>query len=198
MRRRTFLAGVAGVAGVAGGLGGVVPFGRSTPAAGALEPSVVESPSALELADQVGSELGRAAHRAMALENTIVYSVSQQRVWLLRTGVVQVRRYPVSGRFGNPPPGVYRVYSKSPTSFSTNNPAVRWKYMVRFYVTPRGNNIGFHQIPVRCNSAGVCTPLQSESELGSPRSSGCVRQSAGDAQFLYSWAPLGQLVIVTR
>jgi hypothetical protein len=131
-------------------------------------------------------------------EPRIVYSISAQRVWVYDATGTRLRTYPVSGRAGNPSAGWYRVFSKAPQSFSTNNPAVQWNYMVRFAVSPRGNNIGFHQIPVRCGEDGSCRPLQSEAELGSPRSAGCVRQSARDARWLYGWAEIGTLVVVNR
>lgn len=119
----------------------------------------------------------------------IVYSLSQQRVWLVANAGLVQRTYPVSGRQGIPRPSTYRVFSKSRHS---RNGSVTMEYMVRF-ATGRRWNIGFHSIPV--NSAG--RPIQSEDELGSFRSSGCVRQHVRDAAFLWHWTPVGTTVVVT-
>lgn len=121
----------------------------------------------------------------------IVYSVSQQRVWLVDdrpTGHV-ARSYAVSGRRNLPRPGTYRVFSKSR---HTTSGAVRMEYMVRFAQGSR-LAIGFHSIPV--NRSGK--PIQTEAELGSFRSSGCVRQSLADAAALWDSAPVGTTVVVT-
>jgi lipoprotein-anchoring transpeptidase ErfK/SrfK len=68
---------------------------------------------------------------------------------------------------------------------------MRW--MVRF---TRGSRlpIGFHDIP-RSRSG---RPLQTEAQLGTYRSHGCVRQATVDARALYDWAPLGTTVVVVR
>jgi lipoprotein-anchoring transpeptidase ErfK/SrfK len=71
------------------------------------------------------------------------------------------------------------------------NPAIRWRYMVRFVRTASGNNIGFHEIP-----SGPGGRLQTDAQLGMALSSGCVRQSTPDAIFLYNWAPVGTTVVV--
>ncbi|MDQ3758201.1 MAG: L,D-transpeptidase family protein, partial [Actinomycetota bacterium] len=118
----------------------------------------------------------------------VVYSVSQQRVWLVDGPRVD-RNYAVSGRRNFPRPGTYRVFS---TSRHSRNGAVRMEYMVRFTRGPRWA-VGFHSIPVR----GDGRPIQSEAELGSFRSSGCVRQSLADAAYLWNWAPVGTVVVVT-
>jgi lipoprotein-anchoring transpeptidase ErfK/SrfK len=126
----------------------------------------------------------------------IAYSVSRQRVWAIGPNFAVLRTWLVSGRYGNPRPGTYVVFSKSPWSFAAANPAVRWQWMVRFVKSKTGAHIGFHQIPVRCRD-DRCVPVQSEAELGQPRSSGCVRQRASDAKWLYDWAPVGTMVLVT-
>ena len=121
----------------------------------------------------------------------IVYSVSQQRVWLVDdvpTDHVD-RTYLVSGRKGFPKPGTFQVYS---TSRFSRAGSLRLEYMVRFWKGPRGRAVGFHSIPV--NRRG--RPIQSEAELGSPRSSGCVRQRVSDAAYLWDWAPIGTTVVV--
>ena len=118
----------------------------------------------------------------------VVYSNSQQRMWLVEHGERTESSYLVSGRRGDPAPGTYQVFSRSRHASSGN---VRMEYMVRFARTP-GLDIGFHAIPVGRNG-----PIQSESELGQYRSRGCVRQSVGDAARLWDWAPVGTTVVVT-
>ena len=121
----------------------------------------------------------------------IVYSVSQQQVWLVddRPAGHVARSYAVSGRRNMPRPGTYRVFSKSR---HTTSGSVRMEYMVRFAHGSR-LAIGFHSIPVNRNGR----PIQTEAELGSFRSSGCVRQSLADAAALWDFAPVGTVVVVT-
>lgn len=118
----------------------------------------------------------------------IVYSISRQRIWVVEADDQLRTTYLVSGRAGTPRPGTYRIFSKSRWSSSGS---VRMQYMMRF-ARGRSLAIGFHSIPVRPNGR----PLQSESELGSYRSHGCVRQRLADAAFLWDWAPVGTAVVV--
>lgn len=123
----------------------------------------------------------------------VVYSLSQQRVWLVAVtpeGAEHVERtYLVSGRRGYPKPGAYSVFS---TSRHTRAGSLRMEYMVRF-TKSRRTNVGFHSIPVTRRGR----PVQSEAELGQPRSRGCVRQSLADAAALWAFAPVGTAVVVT-
>jgi hypothetical protein len=115
----------------------------------------------------------------------IVYSNSLQQVWVINGDESVERTYLVSGKVATPPPGRYRVQSKSATTQARNGSAwMRW--MVRF-----NGGIGFHQIPQKGPN-----PMQTENELGYYRSHGCVRQAAEDAQFLFHWATVGTPVIV--
>jgi hypothetical protein len=117
----------------------------------------------------------------------VVYSNLQQHVWIVEASGAVIRDYPVSGRRGLPKAGTYSVYSRSRVSRSGS---LALNYMVRF---ARGRRlaIGFHEIPRRPNGS----PIQSHAELGSPRSHGCVRQSAADAAFMWEWAQLGTVVV---
>lgn len=120
----------------------------------------------------------------------IVYANSQQRVWLVEEDGRVIGSWLVSGRKGLPRSGTYRVASKSRYS-SAGGGRVRMQYMVRF-AKPRRLWIGFHSIPVSRRG-----PIQTESQLGTPRSAGCVRQRLSDAETLYNWAPVGTKVVVT-
>ena len=122
----------------------------------------------------------------------IVYDRSRQRVWLVRKGNVVRSTYLVSGaKHGTlPRVGRYRVKSKSRYSGSLDG-SVSMEYMVRFVY---GNTrwIGFHSIPR--NGSGQL--IQSKSQLGTPTSSGCIRQALGDARRLWRFAPVGTKVVV--
>ena len=116
---------------------------------------------------------------------------AEQRIWAVEADGTVVKSHLVSGRTREPYAGTYHVYSRSMYTFSTENPAVKWRYMVRFAHGPGGGRIGFHEIP---NRNGV--PLQSERQLGQPLSGGCVRQSTADAQWMWNWAGIGTTVVV--
>ena len=120
----------------------------------------------------------------------IVYANSGQRVWLIEEDGSVHDSYPVSGRRGTPDPGTYRVYSKSPRAWAGHD-GITMDHMVRF-ARGRALAIGFHSIPTRAD--GV--PLQTLDQLGTHRSSGCVRQRADKAQLLYHWAEIGTTVVV--
>jgi hypothetical protein len=121
----------------------------------------------------------------------IVYSNSQQRVWLVEAGGFASYTWLVSGRQGVPAPGTYQVFSKSPMS-SAHGGELLLPNMTRF---AHGTNlaIGFHGIPL---DADTRAPIQSDAELGSFRSAGCVRMAQSAATTLYAWAPIGTPVVV--
>ena len=125
----------------------------------------------------------------------VVYSNSAMRVWAVEEDGAVVKTHRVSGRTGMPSPGTYTVWSRSMYTYSANNPNIRWMYMVRFAWTPKGGNIGFHEIPTRCDSSG-CSKMQTEDQLGESLSGGCVRQSTPDAIWMWDWAQIGTKVVV--
>lgn len=122
----------------------------------------------------------------------IVYSASQQHLWIVDASGAVLRDYPVTGRVDRPGPGRYRVYSMSRVSY---NPVakVSFTHMVRFAHGVTGAAIGFHSIPRWQNGA----PLQTEESLGLALGrGGCIRQTVPNAKFLYRWADLGERVVV--
>lgn len=123
----------------------------------------------------------------------VVYSKSLQRVWTVEADGTVSKTHRVSGRltWNQPSPGTYSVFSKSSFTCNIKNPAICWRYMVRFTRGPEGDNIGFHEIPKK---NGV--PVQSVSQLGQPLSGGCVRQATPDAIYIWDWAPVGTKVVV--
>lgn len=122
----------------------------------------------------------------------IIYSNSEQQVWLIDEEENLVDTYLVSGRVGIPHFGTYTVYSKSVNAYAPYG-GITMKHMVRF-VRPGtwGNQwaYGFHSIPRYPNGE----PMQTEDELGYFRSGGCVRQADHKAVALYAWAGIGTTV----
>jgi L,D-transpeptidase-like protein len=121
----------------------------------------------------------------------VVFDISDQRVWLVDVGDEVRRSYLVSGSLtDNLDPGTYAVYSRSRHAVGIDDSGVM-EYFTRF---TRGENaaIGFHSIPTKNGR-----PLQTEEQLGTPRSHGCIRQALPDAKRLWAFAPVGTKVVVT-
>jgi len=121
----------------------------------------------------------------------VVYSKSQQRVWIMAGDSDIARTYLVSGRLNQPGYGTYRVFSRSAYTCNKTVRTTCMRFMVRFTVGPDGDNIGFHEIP---RKNGV--PVQTDAQLGAPRSAGCIRQSTGDAEAMWAFASIGTVVVV--
>jgi len=121
----------------------------------------------------------------------VVYSNSQQRVWLVEQNGTVFGTWPVSGRTNVPKPGTHKVFSRS--RHSSAQGGLRLEYMVRF-IRGKPLAIGFHAIPT--NRKGQ--QIQRDDEVGQFRSRGCVRQRKGDAAKMWDWAQLGTKVVVTR
>jgi len=119
----------------------------------------------------------------------IVYANLSQRLWLIGDDGFVDRTYLVSGRYLDPPPGIYWVYDFVRYA-SAGHDGITMEYFVAFH--PEGLGYGFHTIPVYADG----TPLQSEDELGSFRSAGCVRQALADAVYMWNWARYGDPVVV--
>ena len=122
----------------------------------------------------------------------IVFDQSEQRVWLVDTDGKVERTYLVSGsRYNNLHPGTFSVLSRSryATSYDFSG---KLEYFVRF-TTGFSAPIGFHAVP-RDNAGNL---EQTEAQLGTPLSAGCVRQWLPDAIALWNFAPVGTKVVVT-
>ena len=119
----------------------------------------------------------------------VVFDQSAQRVWLVGDDGEALRTYLVSGSLDdNLEPGSYEVYSRSMRAWGIDGGTMR--YMVRF---AHGETaaIGFHDIPYEDGEL-----MQTRAELGTPQSSGCVRQWRPDAKALWEFAPVGTPVEV--
>lgn len=122
----------------------------------------------------------------------IVFSQSGQRVWLVEASGTITDTYLVSGSLhDNLAAGTYAVqlHQMDATAYDYKS---QMKYFVQF---TRGKNaaIGFHDIPI--SNGGEL--LQTTAELGTPLSSGCIRQHRPDAIKLWNFAPVGTKVVVT-
>ena len=172
--------------------GGAPFLGAATVPAGRTLDGIVASPSGdgYWLYETVARSVFPPLPAGSGSGPRIVYSNSMQRVWLVERSNRVVWSHLVSGRRGVPAPGTYRVFSKSRVSTSGS---VRLDYMVRF-ARGRSLAIGFHSIPYYPGGRTI----QSEAELGSYRSAGCVRQRASDAVRLWNFAPIGTTVVVLR
>ncbi len=141
---------------------------------------------------QVDPQLDATLPEGSGTGKRVVFSESRQRVWLVDENEKVVRTYLVSGSvYDNLDPGAFNVYSRSEDAWGVDNSG-SMKYFVRFTQGDTGAAIGFHDIPVKDGQLA-----QTEAELGTPTSHGCIRQRRSDAVALWEFAPLGTSVIVT-
>jgi lipoprotein-anchoring transpeptidase ErfK/SrfK len=162
------------------------------PAARAAQPRTTptSTPSARPVDDKAAATARLPAGSGSG--KRVVYDISAQQVWLVRTDDVVARTYPVSGsRYDQLASGTYRVFSRSRHATSWHG-TESMEFMVRFYRGARAN-IGFHDIPVDTSSG---EEVQTLAELGTPLSDGCIRQDVVDAKALWTFAPEGTPVVV--
>lgn len=118
----------------------------------------------------------------------VVYCNSCQRVWLIEENGWVFASYTVSGRRNYPKSGTYHVFRRVHPGSSKQ---LRLPYFVGFtYGTT--TDVGFHGIPLEPDG----TPIQSDAQLGTYRSHGCVRQSQWSAKLMWEWATMGTKVVV--
>lgn len=119
---------------------------------------------------------------------TIVVDKASQMVYLYEDEDNLVCKFQCASGVLYPSPGEFWVFLKKSSSMSLYDSSVFYYFTV-FQKSARGNNIGFHSIPVYPDG----TPAGG---LGVPNSHGCVRLNYDDARFLYEWAPIGTRVLV--
>ena len=122
----------------------------------------------------------------------VVYCNSCQTVWLVEADNYVTAMYKVSGHRGMPAPGEYHAFRKIDMGRSKAHPWLRLPWFVGF-AWGHTTDIGFHGIPIRPDGSQI----EDDSQLGIPLSSGCVRENQVNAKFLYDWASVGTLVVVT-
>lgn len=146
------------------------------------EPETSEEPETTEAPLPAASGEGR----------RVVFSESEQRVWLVEDDGTITRTYLASGSvYDNLDPGTYEVYSTSRYAVGIDDSGTM-EYFVRFTQGDEGAAIGFHTIPVDDGE-----PVQTRAQLGTPLSHGCIRQAQADAIALWEFAPIGTTVVVT-
>jgi len=123
----------------------------------------------------------------------IVYDKALMTVWVMNKKNEVVYRFPIVGRWDRPAKGKYRIYSKSDRSGNPNS-KVTFDHMTRFAYGNDGKTpIGFHSIPKYYDGK----MMHSVKQLGLPiATGGCVRMAAEDAEALYKWSKIGDLVVV--
>ena len=154
---------------------------------------VIADDAKLGRSDDVRRQLAAAALEVpldSGVGRRVVFDQGAQRVWLVRGDGEARRTYAVSGsREDNLDPGSYEVYSRSERAWGIDDGGTM-KFMVRFAHGERAA-IGFHDIPYKDGEL-----VQTRSDLGTPLSSGCVRQWRPDAKALWRFAPVGTPVVV--
>lgn len=156
----------------------------SSPSESAVVEPAVQGPSAPEQIDPEALPADSGKGRR------IVFSETEQRVWLVRENGTVRRTYLVSGSTEeNLDPGRYAVFSKSRWAVGVDDSGVM-EFFVRFAHGEQAA-IGFHTIPTKLGTA-----LQTRSQLGTPQSHGCIRQAKADAISLWNFAPEGTTVVV--
>ena len=163
------------------------PASSSTTADDTVEP-VLQGPSAPD--ERSAAVDPEALPDGTGKGRRIVFSETDQRVWLVRKNGSVRRTYLVSGSLeDNLDPGTYAVFSKSRWAVGVDDSGVM-EYFVRF-AHGRNAAIGFHTIPTKLGAA-----LQTRAQLGTPQSHGCIRQAKADAISLWNFAPEGTTVVV--
>lgn len=159
----------------------------SSPSGTAVVEPAVQGPSAPAATEEIDPE---ALPADSGKGRRIVFSETEQRVWLVRENGTVRRTYLVSGSTeDNLDPGRYSVYSKSRWAVGVDDSGVM-EFFVRFAHGEQAA-IGFHTIPTKLGTA-----LQTRSQLGTPQSHGCIRQAKADAISLWNFAPEGTTVVV--
>jgi len=130
----------------------------------------------------------------------IVYGNMANWVWIIEEDGTVALSVPVSGKKLVPKPKTYNVFSKSEFSQSIFFPEIKMKWSTRFAISPNGKNtIAFHEIPTCAWTGGHCNVkglMQTEEQLGTFQSGGCIRMAARDAEFLFNWVEMGTKVVV--
>ncbi|MFE1752604.1 hypothetical protein [Streptomyces anandii] len=154
------------------GLGGR-PGASATPAASASKaPRDKRHPTALPGGSGTGER--------------VVYSVDDDRVWLVGAGNRVENTFRVSPGNVDPPPGTYVVTSRSKAITGTDGLPV--EHVVRF-TSVNGVVIGF--------SAAV-EESPPDTDLGTAVKTGGIRETRPDGEAMWMFATIGQKVVVIR
>jgi hypothetical protein len=164
------------------------PSDTRPPAAGSTAAATVAPTTMVAFADpSTCPAAGRAA----------VVDRENQRAWLCGDGLV-TNEMPITSAWIQPDPGDYAIYAKDMHSSSrfTGEYSTMTHFVAFTYGKIHGARIAFHSMPIYPDGSFV-QPLES---LGMPEqrgdSAGCIRVSPADAELIWSWLELGDLVRV--
>lgn len=194
----TVLVGAAGIGLLPRTQGGMPAEASAGVSASAFETAVIDpvrapepiqaAPNALAAKVEAASDV---LPRQSGTGKRVVFSQSEQRVWLVDADGSVNRTYKVSGSIhDNLDAGTYAVQSHT-LHATAYDYASHMDYFVQF-TSGKNAPIGFHDIPV--SNGG--TLLQTMAQLGTPLSSGCIRQARPDAIKLWQFASVGTKVVV--
>lgn len=125
----------------------------------------------------------------------IVVANAANMLWVVASDGSLVNSWLVSGRDGVPYPGTYHTMSKARyTHGILGHENISMEYATRFAISPnKKNTIDFHAIPVQYGK-----PMQTEAQLGTFQSGGCVRMTMDHAAWIFNNIPLGYKVVVLK
>jgi hypothetical protein len=132
-----------------------------------------------------------------AAGHAAVVDRENQRAWLCGDGLV-TNEMLMTSAWIQPDPGDYAVYAKDMNSSSrfTGKYSTMTHFVAFTYGKIRGARIAFHSMPVYSDGSFV-QPLET---LGAAdqrgNSAGCIRVSPADAELIWAWLEIGDVVRV--
>jgi hypothetical protein len=132
-----------------------------------------------------------------AAGHAAVVDRENQRAWLCGDGIV-TNEMLMTSAWIQPDPGDYAVYAKDMNSSSrfTGKYSTMTHFVAFTYGKIRGARIAFHSMPVYSDGSFV-QPLET---LGAAdqrgNSAGCIRVSPADAELIWAWLEIGDVVRV--
>lgn len=123
---------------------------------------------------------------------------SRQLLFVWEQG--EYKTFTMSGAFPEwNPVGVYRIVDKSPLAWSTT--ANKWMpyWMAFTYDTRQNALLGVHALVYwypGLQKVGDSKIYEPETNIGTPKSTGCMRLTLGDAQYVYEHIAVGDPIIV--
>jgi lipoprotein-anchoring transpeptidase ErfK/SrfK len=125
----------------------------------------------------------------------IVVANTANMLWVVGDDGKMIDSWLVSGKPGVPYVGTYHVMSKARYSHGIlGHEDISMEYATRFAISPnRKNTLDFHAIPYRGGK-----PMQTEAQLGTWQSGGCVRMTKDHAAWIFNWADIGTKVVILK
>jgi lipoprotein-anchoring transpeptidase ErfK/SrfK len=123
---------------------------------------------------------------------------SRQLLYIWESG--KYKTYGISGALAEyNPVGIHSILNKSPNAWSST--ANKWMpyWMAFTYDRSQKAWLGFHALVYwypGYKKEGIQKIYEPETNIGKPRSTGCIRMTKTDAKSLYGWARVGDLVII--